>query len=138
MVVFGVYTSCFAFICRSQATLIAKTTGYKGSYPLQKLKLHNPVQQIVPDAMHTVKDAIEHFFYLIIGKEGSTKVMKAEVELKRLGRNCDIPPYQISKGQKKIADMRACSIICPDYVDFTPTAFFTKTQFKSHDWKQVI
>ena len=47
--------------CRNQAALIAKTTSCKGSYPLQKLTCHNSVNQTVPDAMHTIKDAIEIF-----------------------------------------------------------------------------
>ena len=70
--------------CRCQAAHIAKTTGCKGSYPLQKLKFHDPMKQTVPDAMHTIKDAIEHFVYLI-AKDDSTKVVAAEAELKRFG-----------------------------------------------------
>ena len=50
-----------------------------------KLKFHDPVQQTVPDAMHTVKDAIEHFFYLIVGRDDSKKVKASEVELQRFG-----------------------------------------------------
>ena len=133
--------------CRSQAAHIAKTTGCKGSYPLQKLKFHDPMKQTVPDAMHTIKDAIEHFVYLIVGKDDSTKVVAAEAELKRFGFSTgdSIPvnlgsasiPYRINKEQKKVADMCDASIICPEHVDFKPRPFFTKTQFNSHDWKQV-
>ena len=50
-----------------------------------ELEFHNPILQTVPDAMHTVKDAIEHLFYLIVGKEDSVKVRQAEVELQRFG-----------------------------------------------------
>ena len=39
----------------------------------------------MPDSMHTVKDAVEHIFKLIIGKEDSVKVRKAEIELGRFG-----------------------------------------------------
>ena len=37
-------------IVRSQAAAIAKSTGCKGSYPISKLKFHNPIQQTVPDS----------------------------------------------------------------------------------------
>ncbi len=122
-----------------------------------KLKFHNPVEQAVPDAMHTIKDAIEHFFYLIVGRDDCSKIFKSETELQRFtmhqdesistasvnparqGRKKSIHdvPYKINKEQKKEADMRACSIMCPDHIDFVSSAFFTKTHFKSHDWKQV-
>ena len=122
--------------------MIAKTTGCKGSYPFQKLAFHNPVDQTVPDAMHTIKDAIEHFFNLIIGKYNYSKIMASEKELNRFGYNTATTetgniPYGITKDQKKIADIRACSILCPKHVDFISSSFFTKTHFNSHDWKQV-
>ena len=105
-----------------------------------KLKFHDPVQQTVPDAMHTVKDAIEHFFYLIVGRDDSKKVKASEVELQRFGAssNTSTIPYVINKEQKKQANMRACSVVCPQHTDFVSHAFFGKTHFKSHDWKQVL
>ena len=70
---------------RSQATAIAKSTGCKGSYPLMKLEGHNPMEQTVPDSMHTIKDAVEHYFYLIVGKENcSAKTLQCEQQLQRL------------------------------------------------------
>ena len=33
-----------------------------------KLISHYPLRPTVPDAMHTIKDAVEHVFNLIIGK----------------------------------------------------------------------
>lgn len=133
---------CVMIIYRSQATAIAKSTGCRGSYPLMKLECHNPLQQTVPDSMHTIKDAVEHYFYLIVGKErSSAKTLQCEQELKRFASRAssigNTVPYTITKEQIKIADMRACSIICPQHVDFTSNAFFSKTHFKSHDWKQV-
>ena len=102
------------------------------------------MNQTVPDAMNTIKDAVEHFFYLIVGKDNNyTKVVAAEAELHRFGHSTistTTPaniPYRITKDQKKIADMRASSIICPKHVDFRSSAFFSKTHFNSHDWKQV-
>lgn len=89
--------------------------------------------------MHTIKDAVEHFFYLIVGRDDISKLIASEAELRRFGataRGKKIP-YQISKEQKKLADARACSVVCPEHADFTTSAFFTKTHFKSHDWKQV-
>ena len=111
-----------------------------------ELEFHNPILQTVPDAMHTVKDAIEHLFYLIVGKEDSVKVRQAEVELQRFGvspvassHKGKLPeaPFCITKQQIKVADQRACGIVCPKHIDFVPRAFFSKTHFKSHDWKQV-
>ena len=94
------------------------------------------MQQTVPDSMHTIKDAVEHYFYLIVGKEHSSgKTLQCEKGLKRFASTS---PYTINKEQIKIADERACSIICPQHVDFTSSAFFSKTHFKSHDWKQVL
>lgn len=94
--------------------------------------------------MHTVKDVIEHYFNLIIEKDDSTKMIAVEADLNRFGHSTDsineqsnYKPYQISKDQKKIADARAVSIICPFHVDFKPCKFFSKTNFNSHDWKQV-
>ncbi len=48
-----------------------------------RMPFHNRTTQAYPDAMHTVKDAVEHIFNLIIGKVDSAKVRKAEIELNR-------------------------------------------------------
>jgi len=73
-----------------------------------------------------------------------SKNMASEKELNGFGYNTttteDITgniPYAITKDQKKIAVTHACSIVCPKYVDFISSAFFSKTHFNSHDWKQV-
>ena len=116
-----------------------------------ELKYHNPISQTVPDAMHTVKVVMEHLLYLIIGKEDSQKVREAEIELQRFNltstpvapapkkrkNELGLAPYRITKEEIKLADQRACSIVCPVHIDFIPRAFFSKTNFKSHDWKQV-
>lgn len=138
------------YTCRTQANAIAQATGCKGHYALMELQFHNPMLQTVPDAMHTVKVVIEHLFYLIVGKEDSVKVRQAEVELQRFGLNRPVTPvcnrrknvlepapFRITKDQVKMADQRACGIVCPQHIDFEPRAFFSKTYFKSHDWKQV-
>ena len=52
----------------------------------------------MPDSMHTVKDAVEHIFKLIIGKEDSVKVRKAEIELGRFGITS--PVIEKKKGSK--------------------------------------
>lgn len=54
-------------IHRSQANLIAKATGCKGTYALMRLPDHNRTLQTVPDAMHTVKDDVEKLVYLVTG-----------------------------------------------------------------------
>lgn len=53
--------------CRTQARLLAKSTGCKGSYSLMRLPQHDRINQTVPDAMHTVKDCVEKLVCLIIG-----------------------------------------------------------------------
>ena len=57
--------------------------------------------------------------------------MASEKELNRFGHNTTTTedmagniPYRITKDQKK-------------HVDFNSSAFFSRTQFNSHNWKQV-
>ena len=66
--------------------------------------------------------------------------MVSKAELQRLGssNSTEDIPYKINKEQKKLDNLHACSILCPEHVDFVSDAFFTKTHFKSHDWKQVF
>ena len=101
---------------------------------------HNRIEETVPDAMHTIKDVIENFFYLNVGRDNFNKPMVSEAELQQLGSSNSTEgiPYRIHNEQKKLANLRACSILCPEHVDFVSHAFFTKTHFKSHDWKQVF
>ena len=44
-----------------------------------KLPSHNRLVQCFPDAIHTVKDAIERVFFLLIGKTNLDKVLASEV-----------------------------------------------------------
>ena len=140
------------YTCRYQANVIAQATGCKGKYALMDLANRNPITQTVPDAMHTVKVVVEYLFILIIGKEDSEKVRHAEIELGRFGLTSLTPtaparkgrkseltvaPFRITTEQVKLDDECACTIICPVHIDFIPRAFFSKTNFKSHDWKQV-
>ena len=101
--------------------------------------------------MHTVKVVMEHLLYLTIGKEDSQKVREAEIELERFcltstpvapsrkkrKNELGLAPFCIAKEEIKLPDQRACSIVCPTYIDFIPRAFFSKTNFNSHNWKQV-
>jgi len=57
---------------RTQAKVLAKSTGCKGSYSLMNLPGHDRVSQTVPDAMHTVKDCVEKLVYLVIGNGKSS------------------------------------------------------------------
>ena len=92
--------------------------------------------------MYTVKVVMEHLLYLIVGKEDSIKVRQAEIELQRFNLTCTSAPvapaskqlknefgsapFRINKDEIKLADQRACSIICPLHIDFIPHAFFFK------------
>ena len=124
------------YTCRHQANVIAQATGCKGKYALAN---HNPITQTVPDAMHTVKVVVEHLFMLIIGKKDSEKVRHAKIELGRFGLTSSTPtapackgrkseltvaPFRITTQQVKLADERACTIICPVHIDFIPGHFF--------------
>ena len=53
---------------RSQANLIAKSTGCKGSYALMKLPEHNRTLQTVPDAMHEKMVYLVTCSYIVIWK----------------------------------------------------------------------
>ena len=64
--IYSVYSK-IVYTYRHQARLMARSTGCKGSYALMKLPYHDRVNQMVPDAMHTVKDCVEKIFYLISG-----------------------------------------------------------------------
>ena len=81
--------------------MIAKSTGYKASYPLMRLPYHDRNSQTVPNAMHTIKGCIEKIVYLINGKAfysnslsytGKTndtgKIAKAEASLGRFNLTC--------------------------------------------------
>ena len=136
----AIYTCDFNNRCftRSHASKIAKSTGCKSSYSLMNLPNHNPLEQTVPDAMHTVKDVIENLFGLIMGRRDSFKVHEAERKLGRLNL-IDTPlPYRLSKDQLHLADKRLLSARFPAHLDYKPKQMFTKKlHMKSHDWKQV-
>ena len=50
-----------------------------------KLPCHNRLIQVFPDAMHTIKDAVEHVFNIITGAEDSVKVRNAEAAVNQFG-----------------------------------------------------
>ena len=50
-----------------------------------KLPCHNRLIQLFPDAMHTIKDAVEHVFNIITGAEDSVKVRNAEAAVNQFG-----------------------------------------------------
>jgi len=115
------------------------------------LSNHDPLQQTVPDAMHTIKDAIVNVHDIITGKDDTLKCREQEYSFGRFGitltslqtgkvnRNNPGVPYSLSNDEIKQADNKALTILTPVHVDFVPGAFFTKTaNLKSHDWKQVL
>ncbi len=99
-----------------------------------KLPYHNPLQQTVPDAMHTIKDVVENLFGLISGRRDNEKVREAE---RKLGR-FTLLEYCLTKVQLKLADDRLLSVHVPAHIDYKPKCMYTKkVHMKSHDWKQV-
>lgn len=133
------------------AMALSKLTGYKHSYCFMKLPNHNYFNQVYPDAMHTVKDCIEHIYFLLMGKVNLDTLKSSETSMgrfysttrkrRRSGKpnndNNRAHPYVLSSEEIKIADMRSKTIIMPNK-DFTPGSIFIRsTSLKSHDWKEV-
>ena len=116
-----------------------------------KLPNHNRTLQTFPDAMHTVKDAIERVFFLF-GKSRLEKIAELEGRLKRFGfggqsrkRKCSDQVvitktkhhYVLSPDERKLADARSKMIVMTSN-DFIPgEIFYRTTGLKSHDWKEV-
>ena len=88
-----------------------------------ELKFHKPIEQTVPDAVHTIKYVIEHFFYLNVGRDNFNKVVMSETELQWFGtsNSTEAIPYRINKEQKKLANLGACSILCPEHLIHVPS-----------------
>ena len=76
-------TIALFFLLKAAATRIAREKGCKTTNSLMRLPEHNGIQQCIPDAMHTIKDCIEHVVKLICGEEDSLKVRKMEEALDR-------------------------------------------------------
>lgn len=132
----------------SKAQVVTMSSGCKGSYSLMKFVQHDPVHQTIPDAMHTIKDAIVNLYDLITGRDDTVKCRKCEMNLGRFGINASLVdkinrkepgvPYSLSSEDIKLADSKAESILTPLHIDHVPGAIFTKTSnLKSHDWKQI-
>ena len=116
-----------------------------------ELNNHDPLDQTVPDAMHTIKDAIVNVYNIITGKDDTLKCRAQEHSFGRFGitlqslqkrkicRNNPEVPYSLSSDEIKLADCKALTILTPVHVDFVPDTIFTRTaNLKSHDWKQVL
>ena len=112
---------------------------------------HNRLTQCFPDAMHTVKDAIERVFFLLFRKTNLDKILASEIAYGRFGlklpsrkrkrgesSNTKIDqPYVLSSIERRLADERSKMIITTSK-DFDPgSVFFRTTGLKSHDWKEV-
>ena len=115
-----------------------------------KLPNFNPVTQSIPDAMHTVKDALLNLHELMTGKDDTISCRKCELThgqrfgitaaslTQKIDRKQPGVPYSLSKAEMEVADNRARTIITPTHVGFVPGNIFSKTSnLKSHDWKQV-
>ncbi len=116
-----------------------------------KLPAHDRIAQTVPDAMHTIKDAVVHLFNVIVGKEDSEKTRRAELKIGRFGMEepatkkvkrgsrsgPTVPCYCLNSAEIDVANARSLSVVMPS-PDFTPGAIFSRTSgLKSHDWKEV-
>ena len=116
-----------------------------------KLPNFNPILQSVPDAMHTVKDALVNLHELMTGKDDTMNCRQCEVShgarfgltaaslQRKINRKNPGVPYSLSTAEIKIADSRAVTIITPVHVGYVPGNIFSRTSnLKSYDWKQVI
>jgi len=103
---------------RSEAHLITKGSGCKGSNAFMRLSYHDPTTQAIPDAMHTIKDAVVNLYDLITGRDDTLKCRQSEL---KYGRHfgiteakvtekisCKEPgvPYSLSTEDIKLADSR--------------------------------
>lgn len=144
------FVYCISYLYRKDAELITKNTGCKGVYSLMKLPHHDPIAQIAPDAMHTVKDVIVNIFDIITGRDDTVNCRTCEFNLgerfgitqeilkKKIQRKNPNVPYSLSSADVIVADRRATSVISPAHIGFVPGPFFSKcSSLKSHDWKQV-
>lgn len=116
----------------SNARLVVRGSGYKGTTSFTKLSGHDSIAQAIPDAMHTVKDAVVNLFDLITGRDDTIKCRECELKHgKRFGiteskvkdkisRNKPGVPYSLSSNDIKLADSRAESIFTPLHVDYLP------------------
>lgn len=134
----------------TKANLVARGSGCKGSNSFMRLCNHDSTKQTIPDAMHTIKDAVVNLFELITGKDDTLKCRHCELNhggrfginiakaTGKINRKEPGVPYSLSTDDIKLADIRAESIITPLHVGYIPGKFFTRTaNLKSHDWKQV-
>ncbi|XP_062612111.1 uncharacterized protein LOC134273911 [Saccostrea cucullata] len=139
----------------NQKSKLQKETGLKGKYSLLRLPYHNRMQQMQPDAMHTLADFIGHLLDALTGKHSTTKVQKCEQSFGRFNdvwnsfpdsaviqdprptkkrkttkdTSTEIPhsvPWSLSKEQIKEADRRASEICYTDVQDITPGPHFSK------------
>ena len=61
----------------SNAHLVTMGSGCKGFTSFMRFENHDPVQQSIPDVMHTIKDAIVNLYDLITGKDDTINVEAA-------------------------------------------------------------
>ena len=147
--IYKIFSMCH---CRSKAdaSLLTKGSGCKGSNAFMELPNHDPTTQTIPDAMHTIKDAVVNLYDIIVGKDDTVNCRLCELNhgerfgitshemVQEINRKEPCVPYSLSAEEIKRADDRAKSIVTPQHIDFVPGIIFTKTaNLKSHDWKQV-
>ena len=129
-------------------------TGCKGVHPLSRLPGFKSTEEIVPDAMHTIKNVVERIYNLITGRQCTNieKILKSE---QAIGRNYKrVTPvtlgkrkrnqeqgdlsFVLTKHEKDIADQRCNQVVTPAHIDYISKPMFCKKRhMKSHDWKQV-
>ena len=71
---------------RTQASQVARVTGCKGVHPLSRLPGFKSTEEVVPDAMHTIKNVVERIFNLITGRQ-STNIETIFKSEQAIGRN---------------------------------------------------
>ena len=92
--------------------------------------------QVLPDAMHTIKDVVEKIIKLITADETAIKkVVETEVILKSDHAADGKLPFCMSREQTQLAGKCAQSIIIPANLNYMPITPFTHSKaLKSHDW----
>ncbi len=143
---------------KSQRSQCVKEGGFKGDYPLQKLKAKGfeRSRATTTDPMHTIADMVGHVTHTIRGSEDSEKVRKCEESFNRFPeswlsseapkkkrriqsrakiskytakRHLPPAPWRLTENGLKVADRRMKRIQFPSWSDLRNKPCFTKPRF---------
>ena len=126
---------------------VARRTGFKRSYALQRLPNHDRYLNTPAEPMHLIKNVVEHLVKLLAGLEDSAKVRRHEEHIGRF-RKCWVSeessalpaaPFRLQSNEKAITTERAKKVQVPLLLKWRPSPIFgTKTKMNSHTYKELV